>query len=758
MAFSQILNKFFSTADSNAIGRAVEEKNFDCIMRRRNHERRWYDNQFFDDGFHFRLVSKRTGRVIDTVNRTTGYIERAIPRASRQIRGVGNLLFSPEYYPVVYPERVTQEDFRNKLTGQIDQEALQQEQEKAKQNARKRGIWLTTTWEDDLELDLKLIDQILTAAKHSIAYIQIYTDPKTRRICADNLDAFDLIHYGDYKEMDDLPFVTKAIPWDFQEVLNCEYFDEEKRHKLNPDNEYATSEVKNAYMRVRYGAKTGKNSLIVRESFIKEWLSNENWDQAKKLSEETGAMEGKSKGDVIMRHPYSAGGVTLKDEYVDYDNYPFADFRFEPGYLYQVPLIERFIPLNKSLDVVVTRLEKWINAMVVGVYMTRKGENMELSNFPGGQQVTYESAPPQQMNVTNAGQTPFAFAEMIDRYLEEQGASTFSLNSMPQGVTANAAFESSQQREYANMKFATKMLKKDITRIANLMMERGHKDHIKPEEISYKEDGKPASFTVIGHEGYKLHKKINKSIPNDIVTLNKKAKIRVEIDQGLGLTAAGKKEAMGVLMKQLTELYQAGFLSSGAMQLAIKRNLEIYGYGSTEEFMEQVENGVQQGQMSNNQVQQMQIAMVKTLKDVGLAGSEHDKRLVDSTKLGTLHALKDAGLLSKEEEQGKIGEEIDQMVKLYKDASPDIRRQIEEKLGLQPADDEPISPTQADSAHKLHEISRGNQEAELANKQSDLSVRQQEHVEKQSETEQGNKQQEIKIKEKQASQPKQVAK
>ena len=716
MAFNRFLNKFFTTADSNAIGRAIEDANFQATMRRRSHERRWYDNQYFDDGYHFRLVSKRTGRVIDTVNRTSGYVERAIPRASRQIRGIGNLLFSPEYYPVVYPERVTEEDFRDKLTGQVNQQAFLQEQEKAKQNARKQGIWLTTTWEDDLELDIKLIQQILGAAKHSIGYIQIYTDPVTNRICAENLDGFDLIHYGDMKEMDDLPFVTKATPWDFQEVINHEFFDEEKRYKLNPDNEYATSEIKNAYMRTRFGAKLNtpaQNTIIVRESFIKEFLNSDNWDLAKKLSEETGAMEGKSKGDMIMRHPFSAGGVTLKDEYVDYDNYPFADFRFEPGYLYQVPLIERFIPLNKALDVVVTRLEKWVNSMVVGVYMTRKGENIEMNNFPGGQQVMYEQAPPQQMQVTNAGQTPFAFAEMLDKYIEEQGSSTFTLNSLPQGVTANAAFESSQQREYANMKFATKMFKKNITRIANLMMERGHKDYIEPQDVSYKEDGKASYFSVIGAEGAKLHKKINKKIPNDIVTLDKKAKIHIEIDQGLGLTAAGKKESMAQLMQTTIELYKQGFIGQKGMAILVKRYIEIYGFGSTEEFMEGLEDDLANGNMTDEQMMKMKIAIVQALKESEAVGPKAEKRLVDSTKLGVLQTMKDAGLLDQLNQKGDISTETDDLIKLYKDASPEIRRQIEQKLGLQPASDEPISPTQATSAKQLHEIVKGNKQHQL---------------------------------------------
>ncbi len=97
--------------NSDSMGQAVEEMVTQALLRRRSHERRWYDNRFFDNGYHFRIISRKTGRVIDTVNRTTGYVERAIPRASRQIRGIANLLQGPEPYPVRYPNRIIEEDF-----------------------------------------------------------------------------------------------------------------------------------------------------------------------------------------------------------------------------------------------------------------------------------------------------------------------------------------------------------------------------------------------------------------------------------------------------------------------------------------------------------------------------------------------------------------------------------------------------------------------------------------------------------------------
>lgn len=740
-------NAVLHSPDTKAVGKMVEDMNFQAIMRRRAWERRWYNTNWFDDGLHFRVMSKRTGQIIDHVQRNSGFIERAIPSASKQIRGIGALLLTPDYYPVVYPENITQEDYRNKATGQVDQAKLQQAQEQAKEEARKRGVFLQTTWEDDLDLELKLMDMILLTAKNGISFLKVYTDPITKRIRADVHDAFDIIMYGDKRELDDLPFITVAEPWDFNEVISSDMFDEDKKKELSPDNLYATSEIKEAYMRARYGSKLNAqnlNTIIVRETFIKEYLSDDNWKQAIKLGEDTGAMEGKSKGDLIMRHPFSAGGVTLKDEYIDYDNYPFAELRLESGYLYQVPLMERFIPLNKSKDIVTTRIEKWINTMVSGIYRVRKGENMIISNIPGGQKVEYEGTPPDQMPISNVGATPFQFLEFIDKNMEEQGISSNNVSQLPNNI-ANNTIENIQQQEYTNMKFATARLRNCVTRIGELVMERADKEYIHPVEISYKEDNDVKYFNVIGSRGKKAYKKVNKDLPNDLVTLNRKAKIRVEADKGFGLTQDGRRQAMEALMKEMTQLYQLGFLGPQAMSMLVKRFVEEYGYGSTEEFMEAVEDGVTQGQMSQQQIQQIKIAMLQVLKDTKSAGPGMNKQLIESTKLGTLQTLKDVGLIKESEEEGKPDSAMAALVNLYKNAPPDIRRQIETQMGLQPSQDEPVTLDQAKSAKELHSVVKGAHEMKIASQQSENEQKQVEQSadQQQFEQDQAQKQQQI---------------
>ena len=53
--------------------------------QRRGFERRWYDNNFFDDGYHYRYLNKVTNKIVDLSEKSTIYNPlRAIPKAFKQ--------------------------------------------------------------------------------------------------------------------------------------------------------------------------------------------------------------------------------------------------------------------------------------------------------------------------------------------------------------------------------------------------------------------------------------------------------------------------------------------------------------------------------------------------------------------------------------------------------------------------------------------------------------------------------------------------
>lgn len=709
------LARKFSYTSSKQIGQTVEQIVEQAIMQRRSHERRWYDNDFFDDGYHFRTLNKKTGQVIDHVNRGYGYVERAIPRASRQIRGVANLLFAAEPYPVVYPKRITVADFRDEA-GQVDLEAYKREMDANKQDAKKKGTWLTNEW-DEKEMWLQIIDMIILAMKNSVSFMQVYSDTEKQEIIIKVLDAFDVICFGDRRNIDDLPFITKAQPQDIREAQTNPLFDPAMAAQLTPDNKYATSEIKDAYMRSRYGAKLSdkeQSTIIIKETFLKEFLSEKNWEEAMKM-DAGGAMEGKSKGDIIMRHVFSAGGITLRDEYINYDKYPFADFRMEPGPLYQVPFMERFIPQNKSLDVMVTRLEKWINAMIVGVYQKRKGENFQVSNFPGGQIVEYETTPLTQMNTSSVGNTPFNVINLMDKYLDEQGAGSATGQALPTGVKSGVAIESVKATEYANLKISTLMLKKTIKYIAECMIERAHKDYLEPKEVETLEDGEPNYFDVIGKRGFDLSQQVGKDLPEGITVIDKDTKIKIEIEPGMGLTMEGKRQAMQSIIDYLIQLSDKGYIPQEAMTMVVKRFMETFGYGSTQEFMEAIDEGATMGDLTDEQIAKVKVGLLETLNDAGIVGPKFEETLVNSSKVGSLEALNDAGMVDKPEEAPVAKPPSESIA--YKDLDPVAKSQMLAKAGID------VSPQQImgyEQIQKQADMEKQAQEAEIKNREVDI--------------------------------------
>ena len=129
------------------IGQLVDELVRKTQDKRTSFERRWYDNNFFDDGYHFRYLSRSEGKIVDLAERQNIYSPlRAIPKASRQIRGVANLLLAQEPTPVVYPEKVSKVQYPGMTDPATGQQAPNPQYEQAKQEAKRVakaiGHWL----------------------------------------------------------------------------------------------------------------------------------------------------------------------------------------------------------------------------------------------------------------------------------------------------------------------------------------------------------------------------------------------------------------------------------------------------------------------------------------------------------------------------------------------------------------------------------------------------------------------------------------
>ncbi len=708
-----------SQIDVEGMASAIERNKLVAFNHRRLHERRWYDNNFFDDGYHFRYLSRTTNKIIDLSERATVYApQRAIPKASRQIRGIANLLLSSDPTPTVYPE-----DYPATGNDQVDQ--LQRK--KASDDAKKRGWWLEEEWNEpdasgETILEKLALMPILTA-KHSISWMQIWADEQ-ENIRSQVYDAFDLYVIGSYTNIEDLPFIIKATPLLVAQIRSNESFDETQRMKVLADNKPADSLIKQAYIRARYGRDTSSDqagTAMLYEAFIKEYLNEDNMERIKLQKDANTILKGREIGDPIIRQTFVANGVWLRDSYLNMSSYPFVDFRMEPGPLYNVPLIERFKDANKSLDSAVSRMERYFHTMVTGMWMKRQGEQFKISNAAGGQVIEYDSTPPVQANLASPGQWTFEFMNLLTNFIEEQGVST-TLGQIPTGVKAHAAIESLKEQEYSNLVIAHRRLKSTVSRIASKMFDIADEHYVHPKDITHSVRGKPVNFQVIGATALKKRKNAKIDNPNDLITLSKDAKIDIEVQNGAAYTRAGKQEATQEMINTMLQWAQVGALNQEAVKLVIERYLESFEFGSTAEFMEAIDKGMGMA-MDDKTLTQIKTAVLQALKDAGEVGPEADQTHEQITKFAVLQALKDSGLVNDiQKAAGNVKESIAVDID-YKDAPEDVKREMEVKAGFTPS--KTISPSGSDQIAKHAALSAKQQELQQAQVEAQQQAEQQ---------------------------------
>ena len=658
---------------NDQLGEVVDSMVVRAKDSRKSFSRRWYDNKFFDDGHHFRYLRRTDNKIIDLSDRASLWSPmRAIPKASRQVRGVTNLLVSQGFVPVVYPEKVYKAAFPptqgvDPNTGQPVMQPnpeYQQALEESKRIAETTGHWIEEEFKKHEMKEQKIPHLVNLAAINSISYVKIWPDPVEETIRSTVRDAFDVYVMGSLNELTDLPFMGEGVPRLIAEIKADERFDKEAVERISPENKHASDEIKDAYMRARFGGEFNQaeqtSTLIQKEFYLKEYLNEDNAarirlqkDGDKILKRHTNS-EGKLKyGDPVFRQVFVAGNIPLRASYVNLPDFPYADFRMEPGPLYQVPLIERFIPANKSLDMLVSRLERYSHTMVTGSWSIKAGEPAEPNNSAGGQVFKYNTTPPVQNQIANVPPFYFNFINLLNSFIEEQGVPTSSLAQLPSGVKAAKAIESLKESEYATLVVATNQLKKTIKRISEKMLDIADDYFVQPQTVYFLEKGEPQYFDVIGATA--LERRQDQGLTNGLsgeeVPLKRDYYVEIEVQQGLGYTKEGKKAAAKELGDFMVQLAQLGIVNPQTVQVFIQHLLETYEFGPTKDIMEAMKEGGDQ-QMGEQQIAQVKVAVMEVFKDLIEQGILPDQQTrIDEGKMAVAEAARDTGLLDKEPKQ-----------------------------------------------------------------------------------------------------------
>lgn len=610
----------------------------EMVDNRFKYERNWHENNFFDDGFHYRFISNETRQVIDYSDANSILNpKRAIPKASRQIRGVVNLLLANRPTPVAYPETMLEGNYSSM---QVYEQAVQREYADVKNTS----IWLLSEWDRLRFLPYHLPFALLLAAKQGVSFIQAYPDTNKQKIKISNYDAFDIVLPGEITDVQDSPFIIKACPQYMRWIWNHPYFSEQK-YKVQPDNLKAASQIKNHYLKHKYGNVTNPketDTAIVKEAYIKVYVDKSILSEMAKQKNGEYMTSIFQEGDVVIKQIFVAGGETLYKTYLPLSQYPFVDFRYEPGAMYQTPLLDRFKSPNKVLDNIVSRLEKNVYSLSGGKYWRRKGEGWEMDNAPYGQ-VIESVTPPQPIDTPTVPGFVFDMIGLMTSFIEEQGVSTTALAKIPSGVRSGNMLESLKESEYSNLTIPLEQVKDTVKRTAELMTEIASRYYTKRQKVNYNESGSNYEFDIIGQRGADELKNAFRGgeIVNTTI-LKPNRQFKIEIESGMGHTQEGKRQNAMELTRLMADMANQGLVPLEAVKEVVNQLLKSYQFGATADIMKSYEKFVAEApQNAKDRMTETKIAVLEVLKDAGLVGKDMENMQVNATKVGVVEAAKD---------------------------------------------------------------------------------------------------------------------
>lgn len=713
------LIKNYSTANVSTadIGQAIDElKNFSADERK-PHERRWYDNNFFDDGFHFRYLRRTDNKIIDLSSRATMWAPmRAIPKASKQLRGVANLLVSNDPTPVVYPEKIYKGAFN-------DPEEYEKAMKEAKRIAKTSGHWITEELKKQA-LNEKFAHMVILSGKHSISWLKIWPDSVSESIETAVRDAFDIYTMATINESKDLPYIIDAVPKLISEIKANESFEPKQLEKITPDNKQASSEIKDAYMRNRYGRDRQSDAtatLIQKEAFVKEYLNEENKERILLQEDADEILENKKKGDVIIRQTFVAGNIWLRDKYVNLPDHPYVDFRFEPGPMYQVPLIERFIPQNKSYDMLVSRAERFAHTSTTGAWAKKQGEQYKMTNDAGGVQVEYQTTPPIPVQLPSIPGFYFNLMQMIEGNIEEQGVSTSTLNKLPSGVKGYQAIESLKESEYQSLVIPQRRFKGMVKRVAEKFLDIADSNFVTPQTVYYLEKGEPQYFDVVGASAMKKREALDVPVEGEVTPLKKEYRVDIEIQSGMAYTREGQKAAAKELGDYMLQLAQMGILPPQVVTIFIQTMLETYQFGPTGDVMEAMKENEGQGNLTDQQVDAIKVAVMEVMKDlITQKVLPDEEQRINENKVAMVEVMKDTGTVENESAETQQKMELEREAHDQKMTEANKKIQIEEIKAAQE-----ISLKERKAAEEMQmKKEESQQKMKLQNKQVQIQAKQ----------------------------------
>ncbi len=373
----------------------------------------WYINERFVRGDHW-IVFNKTLNQIQQLPISEGEVRRTVNKIRTQVRGVKNFIKRNQPRWQTAPSDASDESL---------EEAL-------KYNKVLQHIYETQAFVS------LLTDVIVNALKFSVGILEASLVPHNNGSILNFWvnDTFDIFFDPEATSIKDSRFILKVVKKSLTSIKNNK--DYKMEWSLVADNKDGASDYKDILEKEKYN-KQGQWKALEDFSTI---LLKELWLKTK---------DGKIK--VIT----SAGGQVIREKTTSYKRFPFFIYNpeREPNSIYSDPWIKDLISLNKSLDKTVSGIESYIQRMLWGKWLVKRWVEVSTITDKGAEIITYKgNVAPKQQDLQPLPSTPAAFANSLERWIEEFGGMReASLGRAPGSLQSGKGIEALQSSDAATV-------------------------------------------------------------------------------------------------------------------------------------------------------------------------------------------------------------------------------------------------------------------------------------------------------------------
>lgn len=535
------------------------KKTIDNILKvlpniRKVQEFRWYKIDNFYEGNHFfEVLDPRTKEIKKDEFLNQVKEVAIVQRAKKQLVNAVNLIKANKPSWAVYPRKDI--DLPKEVAEVFDKFAL-------KISEFLEDIYY---YNDIDDISTNVIED---GFKYGVGYAEVGID-ENNNLFVSHFSPYQIYHDPSLTDLDQAKWLVKEVVKTKEEILNATrnvideltgeikeipLYDLEEAEKLKPESKVSLSTYYDLLER-RFRRGVGD---VFDDEILGRIIMHEIW------------VKYRGKFWIITE----AQGKILRVEETPYTFLPFIAYVPIGQKLYQnTSWFEELIPLNKTLDVLITILNLLAKLGSKIILLKHKNTNIDELTSRVAELVEWEGQlPPEFMTPPSPSPILISAIEQVKLLMNELGLAMLTFGAVPRGVKAYKAIESLKSSEYSNLATPISRFEEFLEKMAEKILDILDLYLVEPTNFYLK--GKNEVVNLVSLDYFLQNREfIQEYLKDGYIPISSKYLVRVEITTGLAYTEEGKRET-------ILELAKAGLIPPSKV-------LEVFRFSNAKELIEE---------------------------------------------------------------------------------------------------------------------------------------------------------------------------